>query len=125
MQYSPKLKKAAEEIKSILDKYDIAAMVVLHTPGHSEYLIKINPSYSCAFIDGEMLRVRAKLQEHFNGDKKAWEKKVSDTANMLRLLSETSGHLTISVMEMSKIVDERVNAEHNGNGHTSHNQQNN
>lgn len=50
MQYSPKLKNAMEEIKLIIDKYDIAACVVLHTPGFSEFLNKIDPSYSCAKI---------------------------------------------------------------------------
>lgn len=41
MQYNPKLKKAADEIKLILQKYDIAANVILHTPGHSEYLYRL------------------------------------------------------------------------------------
>jgi len=31
MQYSPKLKKAMEEIKAILKRDDIAGIVVLHT----------------------------------------------------------------------------------------------
>jgi hypothetical protein len=31
MQYSPKLKKAMEEIKAVLNKHDIAASVILHT----------------------------------------------------------------------------------------------
>lgn len=46
MQYSPKLKKAMAEIKAIADKYDIAAIVCLHTPGHGEYLLKVDPLYS-------------------------------------------------------------------------------
>jgi len=114
-----------EEIKAILSKHDIAGMVVLHTPGNSEYFLKINPSYSCAFIDGEMLRVRARIQKDFNGDKKAWEKKVSDTSNMLSLLTETSGYLALSVAEMSKLVDEKIDAEHSDGGHSSHTTQNN
>lgn len=55
MQYSPKLKKAAEEIKQILQKYDIAANVILHTSGHSEYLLHITPTYSCAWLEDGMV----------------------------------------------------------------------
>lgn len=64
MQYSPKLKKAMEEIKRILKDHDIAASVVLHTPGHSEYYLRINPSYSCATLNKGELRVKAKLIRH-------------------------------------------------------------
>lgn len=56
MQYSPKLKKAAAEIKKILEEYDINGSVFLHTPGFSEYLHKINASYSCANLkQGELV----------------------------------------------------------------------
>jgi hypothetical protein len=51
MQYSPKLKTAMAEIKAILKKHDIGAFVILHTPGFSEYVNEISPSYSCAFFD--------------------------------------------------------------------------
>jgi len=69
MQYSPKLKVAMEEIKAILAKNDIAGMVLLHTPGHGEYFIKVDPTYSCAFIENEKLRIRSKLAE-YGGDRK-------------------------------------------------------
>ena len=67
MQYSPKLKKAAEEIKSILKKYDIAANVVLHTPGHSEYLLEITPTYSAAWLENGIVRFRARASD-YNGN---------------------------------------------------------
>jgi hypothetical protein len=126
MQYSPKLKKAMEEIKMILLKYDIGAMVVLHTPGHSEYLLRIDPSYSCAKFEGDsLIRVKAKLKEDFFGNKEMWTQKVTDTSNMLTLLSEVAMRQGLSLADISKIVDEKVNAEHSGGDHTSHNQQNN
>lgn len=125
MQYSPKLKKAAEEIKQILEKYDIGAILVLHTPGNSEYVMKIDPSYSCAFIDGEMLRVRAKLQQDFKGDKTAWEKKITDTANMLSLLTDTGQHIVTQVGKIKDLVYKTVDAEDTDLGHSSHTTQNN
>lgn len=125
MQYSPKLKKAMVAIKAILKEYDIAGLVVIHTPGHSEYLVRIDPSYSCAkFESDSMVRIRAKLAD-FNGDKDAWTKKVTDTSNMLSLLSEVTMRTGLSVAELSERMDKIVDAEHFGGGHTSHGTQNN
>lgn len=125
MQYSPKLKIAAEEIKAVLEKHDIAGLVVLHTPGHAEYLMKVNPTYSCAKLENDGIRIKAKLQEDFNGDKKAWETTVRDTSNMLNLISEVGGKIVLSVIELSQILDQKVDARHDDGGHTSHSTQNN
>jgi len=124
MQYSPKLKKAMEEIKSIIHKHDIAALVVLHTPGDSEYLNAITPSYSCMKWNGDELRIRAKLKEDFNGDKKKMEEKLAATSNMLRLLSEVGGKQIMALIELSTFVDNLLGSTHNDGGHTSHTEQN-
>lgn len=124
MQYSPKLKRAMEEMKMLMLKYDIGGFCVLHTPGHSEYLLRIDPSYSCAKFEGDNVRIRAKLKD-FNGDKKAWEEKVASTSNMLSLLGEVGARMSMAILDVSKKVDEIVDAEHNDGNHTSHNQQNN
>jgi len=91
MQYDPKLKKAMEEIKDILNKHDIAGAVVLHSPGFGEHFIKVDPSYSCAFIDnlpgGEQgIRVRTRLQEDFKGDAAKRNKAQEDTVNLFFIL---------------------------------------
>ena len=57
MQYSPKLKISISEIKAILEKHDIAGSIVLHTPGNSEYLMHINPTYSCAKLQDGGIRM--------------------------------------------------------------------
>ena len=87
MQFSPKLKKAMADIKAILDEHDIAGMVFLHTPGHGEYMIKINPSYSCASIDRGQLRVKCKAED-FGGDKQKQHQVMKDTCNLLSVLSD-------------------------------------
>jgi len=124
MQYSPKLKKAMEEMKAIIKKYDIAALIVLHTPGDSEYLNAITPSYSCMKWNGDELRIRAKLKEDFNGDKKAMEEKLAATSNMLRLLAEVGGQQLLSIMKVSDFVDELLGSIHTDGGHSSHTEQN-
>lgn len=127
MQYSPKLKKAAEQIKSILKEHDIGASIVLHTPGHSEYLMEISPSYSCAFIDPvqHAVRVRTRLQEDYNGDAAARNKAQEDTVNMFHCLLECTGMHAIQFMEIDKMLATKFKPEHTGGGHSSHNTQNN
>lgn len=125
MQYSPKLKKAMEEIKKVLTKYDIAGTVVIHTPGHSEYLKHLTPSYSAVIINGDEWMVRARAKEDFNGDKKARDKKIADTANMLHLLSTTGANELMGIIKLSEMADKLVNADHFGGGHSSNTEQNN
>ena len=123
MNYSPKLKKAMEEIKKILDEHDIAGFVALHTPGHGEYFMHLTPSYSCVQVDNATggFRVRSRIQEDHNGDKQAQEKIFSDTANMLSILSTVTGQNAMSLMKFSEIADKAMNAEH-GSGKFSSNQ---
>lgn len=42
----PKLKTAMREIMSVLDKHDIAGQITLVSKTHSEFRIKIDPSWS-------------------------------------------------------------------------------
>ncbi len=124
MQYSPKLKIAIEEIKEILKKHDIAAVVVLSAPDFVEYLTRIDPSYSCAsFIEGG-IRVRAK-KEDFGGNVEIRNQKLRDTANMLHNLSTVGMRNTLELSEVSQQVDKLLGSEHYGGDQTSHTQQNN
>jgi hypothetical protein len=63
----PVLKAAAEEIKSVLRKHDIAALITLQSPNSVEYVREVSPTWSCAKVeqmpDGLMIRVRAKSAE--------------------------------------------------------------
>jgi hypothetical protein len=124
MQYSPKLKKAAEEIKQILLKYDIAANVVLHTPGNSEYLLHITPTYSCAWLENDKLRFRAK-KEDYNGNVMIRDKKISDTCNMLRLLADTAAQNALALVHVADYFDKKIGLDHEDGQETSHTTQNN
>jgi len=59
----PNLKAAAEEIKGILRKYDIAALMTLQGPKSVEFVREVSPSWSCARLEtgpqGIRIRVRA------------------------------------------------------------------
>lgn len=124
MQYSPKLKKAMQEIKDILSKHDIAGMVVIHTPGHSEFLNKMDPTYSILKIKGDEVRMRATAAD-YNGDLAARNKAIADTCNMLHSITATTGQMLMPLMDLSDKVDKILNASHDGPGFTSHTTQNN
>lgn len=63
MDYSPKLKKAMQQIKDIIKENDIAAFVLLSDgDGFSEYTNEVSPSWSCAFIDPIENAVRIRLK---------------------------------------------------------------
>lgn len=126
MQYSPKLKTAMERIKAILKEYDLGAQIIIHTPGFSEYLLKVDPSYSCAKMNDEGIRIKAKLQEDFDGDKEAWTKKVTDTYNLFQHLADVGGPMALSNIKILEMLDKHVEATRiDKGGHSSHTTQNN
>lgn len=104
------------EVKAVLDKYDIAGVAVLHTPGHTEYLMKIDPSYSCAKIQGQELRFKTKGLKLSKASKR---KMIADTSNMMHGLSHTTGHLSLNLMSGSDKLDRIAGTSHNNLGHTS------
>ena len=113
-----------EEVKAIIAKYDIAAVVILHEPNFVEYLTCIAPSYSCASFIENGIRVRAK-KEDFGGDVAVRNQKLKDTANMLHNLSVVGMEKTLELSEVSTQVDELLGAEYYGGDQSSHVQQNN
>lgn len=125
MQYSPKLKKAAEEIKKILVENDIAGIISIHTPGFSEYINYLTTSYSCIIVEKDLIRARARLQEDYKGDIALWKMDVKNTCDMLHHLSTVGGPQLLAILELSKQMDEVANAEYEGPGHSSHTTQNN
>lgn len=123
MQYSPKLKKAAEELKAILKKYDIAGSIVIHTPGHSEFVNEITPSYSCATLHHDKIHFKAKRAD-FNDEAKRLQV-ITDTANMMHHLSTVLGENAMRMITVSEQYDKIVDAEYGEGGLTSHTTQNN
>lgn len=125
MQYSPKLKTAMSEIKAIMQKHDIAGVVILHTDTgtgqcFAEHHLSIDPTYSVAkFERPDYVRFRAKLIEDFNGNKRLMERKLASTANMLNVLAVTSGELSMGLIGLSEQFDKISGAEHRNGTNTS------
>lgn len=106
-----KLKTAAEEIKDILRKHDIAASMLLHTPGHSEYVNHLLTSYSCAYqYEDESIRFYCKSKEFKTKDEQI--NKLSATSNMLKMLTDGVGSNFMMLEPLSRKFDGLVNAKH-------------
>lgn len=114
-----KLKVAAEEIKEILRKHDIAATVALHTPGHGEYFFHFHTSYSVAYIieDGEV-RFHSKAKD-FKSPQEQDEKNAA-TSNMMRILADITALNFKNVHSFSEHLDKLLGAEHTLINHTQH-----
>lgn len=124
MEYSPKLKKAMEEIKKVLKKYDIAGFVLLHTPGHTEYLNRIDPGYSCVSVEGGAFRIKLKADE-LPGGKEQARKLAEDTYNMVTLMADVLAMHASGFIDLHELLKEKWGGEEGPAGHTSHEQQNN
>ena len=103
----PKLKEAAEEIKGVLKKHDIAAMVWLASAEHMEYLTVIDPSWSALsleeIMDDVLIRFRCRRKDYPSAEAHAEALRVTigllagfldmakrreeDMANMLAMLA--------------------------------------
>ncbi len=106
---SPKLKRAMERIKKILEEEDVAGLCVIHEPGFSEYYLKLDPSYSCCKFDGKGVKIRAKKEEL---GKEKRDKMLADTSNMLYHLTQTTGSVIYPFFQISEDLDKQLNAEH-------------
>jgi hypothetical protein len=125
MDYSPKLRMAMKEIKDILEKNDIAGLVVLHTPGHGEYTLKLNPSYSALKFEqaldknGELVHgIRLKVDDISYPDPKERKQALSDTLNMVEILCNLSVAKADSLISMSEsfqqaVKDSGIDVDHN------------
>lgn len=105
------LKAAAEEIKEVLRKHNLAAAVALHSPGHGEYFVHLNPSYSCAYMyqDNEV-RFYSKAADYKTPTEQL--EKQADTANMLKILTDVTALNFRMLHGLSTQFDELTGAEH-------------
>lgn len=68
----PQMQAAMEEIKPILKKYDCAAIVLLVSEAHMEYLYELEPKWSCVRLEGkdaEGMKLRIRSNSELYPDK--------------------------------------------------------
>ena len=122
MQYSPKLKQAMEEIKKIIKENDIAGFVLLHTPGYSEFLNAVSPSYSCAKIEDGQIKFRIKTSEIGKEKAKAL---AEGTYNMITHFADQMTWYANMYIDAHDILKKQWGGDEDRGSITSHEQQNN
>lgn len=111
-----RLKTARTEIEAVLAKHDLAGVVVLHTPGMTEFFYRINPSYSVCWIDDAAgaLRIKSKRDRDHGGNVNLQLHDQAATANMTASLAGELGRTALMFIEVDRIVSEKLRAEHTG-----------
>lgn len=108
-----RLKIARSEIEGILQKHDLGAVVVLHTPGMTEFFYDVTPSYSCVWIDeaAGQLRMKSKAAD-YGGDKDAQLLDQAATANMIHGLAADLENAAGMFGSIAPFIDQKLRAEH-------------
>ena len=108
-----RLKVARTEIEAVLKKHDLAGVVVLPTPGMSEFFYAIRPSYSCIWIDEAASVVRMKsLARDYGNDVAAQVLDQAASANMVEAFADQLRQAGGMFLMVSHIVNEKFSAEH-------------
>lgn len=108
-----RLKIARTEIEAILRKHDLAGVVVLHTPGMTEFFYDVRTSYSCAWVDEEASAVRVKsLQADYGGDSKLQLHDQAATASLFHGFASDLISAARMFVGVSEVVDRATNATH-------------
>lgn len=110
----PRLKAARLEIEAVLAKYDLAGVVVLHTPGMAEFFYNIQPSYSVCWIDesASMVRIKSKRERDHGGDSALQLHDQIATANMTASLAGELGRAALMFIDVDAAVSVGLRAEH-------------
>lgn len=131
MQYSPKLKRISAQIQQILKDNDVAGYFVIHTctpegAGFSEFAVEITPSYSAVEFNAAKDRVSIKGKlEHYNGDAKKQNQRLTQTLNMLEHLSVRTMEDGMMLAHVADKASQAYNATHSGDNLSSKQSQDN
>lgn len=117
LKYSPKLKQAMAQIRTILREHDIAGAMVLHTPGYSEYYVHLTPTYSIMTAEPNQEGFRIKMSKE---EQRLPEnlQKLSDTCNMVDLLGTNMGSLSLPLLDLYVSLKELLEITNTDTSHT-------
>lgn len=109
-----RLKTARIEIEAILMKHDLAGVVILHTPGMSEFFYDIRPTYSVCWIDEKegSFHIKSKKDEDHNGSPELQQHDQRATANMAAAMADNLQAACNMFLYAKWFVDDAFEAEH-------------
>lgn len=97
---TPHIKMCAAELQAVLDRYDLAAVVVLHEPSQVTFFVKLDPSYSLAKMHGDKLKLNHPKPdlEHPDAISPGPAHTVNMFANLGGMLQQVLGNMKQSLM---------------------------
>lgn len=109
-----RLKIARTKIEAVLADHDLAGVVVLHTPGMSEFFYRLTPSYSVCWVDkaAGALRIKSELERDHGGDRQRQQHDHVATANMAAALSDNLQNAAHMFGAIEQLVTKALRAEH-------------
>jgi hypothetical protein len=112
--------KVIDEIREILEKNDLAGMVLVQDRSNSAFLRRIDPTWSCAWMepegpDGKVgVRIRSKLAD-YGGDKERQRADIEATVGMfisiLNWCGETNNNMAQITAMLAKHYPEIMHSE--------------
>lgn len=111
-----RLKIARLEIEAVLQKHDLAGVVVLHTPGMAEFFYNIRPSYSVCWVDeaAGALRIKSVAAGDHDGNAGQQLHDQAATANMTASLAGELGCAAMMFLNVDEVVSKALRATHTG-----------
>lgn len=110
----PNLLAAMEKIKTVLREHDIAAIVLLESPTHGEWLNHITPSWSAAkWISderGQGIHVHALAKDY--PSQEAHKKALADTTGMLCGLRDGAAQVQRNMDQVLVELSKHISIEH-------------
>ncbi len=101
-----------EEIAAVLQKHDMAGLVMVANISHTDWRLEISPSWSCAQVkesddDGHMLRIRSKKADYVNEEDRirSLEATISTFNTFIDTMRAVSGQLTQVLTMIGRHID--------------------
>jgi hypothetical protein len=107
----PKLIAAMEEVKAILAKHDLTAVVFLGSPSHVEYHYKLHASWTCCRLE-EDGQFKARLKTSDYPSPLEARKVVEETVGMLAGFADVTQQAHENLSGTLKMFGQRFHIEH-------------
>jgi len=108
-----------EEIKAVLNKYDIAGLVIIQSATHAEWLNHISPTWSCARLenvegDGDAVCIRVRALRKDYPTKEAHIQTVAATSGMVIGFADCARKLAENMDGVAEMIGKQIGIEHMG-----------
>lgn len=100
-----------KQLDKILKENDVAMLAYMHTPGNSQYINHLFPSYSLLYYDEKAGGIRFKRIEDgtFKGSVEEYQIAVAETVNMIHSFIELMSPIMKMLFDTSDTLEKKYN----------------